>query len=211
MDALLIGGAVYFAILRRKTGGSRLELSPFPGAIGGQLAGTIVTGNPIQFSSPVHLTLSCFEMPSNGTRRSRATTLWHSEQTLVPALPGDMRGTRIPVYFEIPPHSSPTDHDKKHIRWRLTAKSSIGGVHYYATFVVPVFRVMHEQPASDAAKTYRVTDTEANLPHGRGVSMENDASGGVHMHFAAARHPSLALQYTAFASVFAATPWVLSY
>jgi len=63
----------------------------------------------------------------------------------------------------------------------------------------------------DAAKAYRVTDEPANLPHGRGVSMESDASGGVRMRFAAARHPGLALQYTAFASVFAATPWVLSY
>ncbi len=211
MDALLIGVAVYFTILRRKTGGSRLELSPFPGAIGGQLAGTIVTGKAIQFSAPVHLTLSCFEMPSDSTRQRHATTLWHSEQTLVPALPGDMHGTRIPIYFDIPPHSSPTDHDKKHIRWRLTAQSSIGRVHYYATFVVPVFTVTHEQPATDAAQAYRVTDAEANLPHGRGVSVENDASGGVHMRFAAARHPGLALQYTAFASVFAATPWVLSY
>ena len=215
MNLLLVGGAVYFAVLRRTTGGSRLELSPFPGAVGGQLAGRIITGRPIQFAAPVHLTLSCFEMPAGGSRHSHATTLWHSEQMLTPALPTDAEGgASIPIYFGIPPHCSPTNHDQKHIRWRLTAQSSLaGGVHYYATFVVPVFKVEQDQPTViDAAQAYRMTDDAIHkLAHGRGIAVENDASGGVRMHFAAARHPGLAIQYTLFTAAFAATPWVLSY
>jgi len=210
LDVLLLGGAAYLQILRRKTGGSRFELSTLPGKVGGQLAGSIVTGKTVQFSSPVHLTLSCFEISTRGGR-SGATCLWHEEQTLTNNLPADADGTRIPIYFDIPSHCSPTQHDKKHVRWRLTLHSPMPGVDYYATFIVPVFKTALEQTAIDSAKAYRITNPPPEAPHGSGVTFTEDSSGGVQIRFAAARHPAMAVQYTSLALIFASTPWILSY
>ncbi|HEY7088209.1 MAG TPA: hypothetical protein VH518_08985 [Tepidisphaeraceae bacterium] len=211
ISAGLLGLAIYFTLLRRKYGAVRLELSTFPGAIGGSLAGTIVTGRPLQLMNNLHLTLSCWEHAVGAARGTSNTLLWQGEQALSPRLPGDPSGARIPVFFTIPSHCSPSGHERNRIRWRLTANSPMPGVDFHASFIVPVFKVAEQQPIEDMAQPYRVTHEPPAVVQGRGVAMSVDESGDMEARFAAARHPLVAAQYTAFAAAFAATPWLLAW
>ncbi len=47
IELAILAAAIYVTLLHRKYGAARLELSAAPAAIGGCLAGTIITGKPI--------------------------------------------------------------------------------------------------------------------------------------------------------------------
>ncbi|HEX3358975.1 MAG TPA: hypothetical protein VHS31_18495 [Tepidisphaeraceae bacterium] len=166
MNLFLLGAAGYVALQRIRFGSSRLELSTFPGAVGGKLAGTIVTSKPVQFTSELHLTLTCRKLA--GYRGNANETLWRDELILTSQVPTDGQTSRIPIYFEIPSHCLPTQRGKALIRWRLKVRSAMPGVDYYARFIVPVFKVDQETEVADLTQPYRAAVPQSPEPDSQG-------------------------------------------
>lgn len=213
---LILGAAVRLTLQRRKFGRSTLELSTFPGAIGGKLAGTIVTTRPLRLVSELTVKLSCIRRTVSGTGKNKHTSenvLWHDELKLRSDLPTDERGTRIPICFSIAREARPCDdaNPRDRILWRLEANSPMPGVNYGATFDVPVFAVEQAEEIADATVKLRAEDVPAGVPEGRGITLARDASGGVEMSFSWARHPGTALVFTLFTLLLFAVPVFILY
>ena len=210
----LLARAMQITLRRRRFGVSHVHLLTFPAAVGGQLVGNVIVPRAVRLENGLHLTLACIEREIVGSGKNAhaiESVLWQEEQYLGGTLPpadGVHTGTRIPVCFNISPHCHPCDdHDRRdRILWRLSAHAPMRWIDYLATFSLPVFKVAPEAMLADIAAEFRKPPPAHVLA--RGISRTSDAAA-VEFRFAAARHPGIALQYTAFALAFAATPFLL--
>ena len=123
-----------------RSGASTFEMTGSPAAIGGRLAGRIVSDRMPADGTSVKLRLTCLR--HEGRRRAGMERLvWEAEKTVTA---DDIRSTGgIPVEFDIPAHCEPTSADHSStspIKWVLQAEATEPGASFAPRFDVPVFR-----------------------------------------------------------------------
>lgn len=191
----------------RKFGDSVLELSAFPGVIGGALKGRILTSVNIKATHGFRLTLNCIQQVTRGSgdnRRTSESILWQQETRLQrESAEFDPSRSEIPIEFQIPFDASPTEErsDDDKTLWRLEATAEVSGVDYAAQFEVPVFRTAESR---DEAQLETEPDAWGTEPEPAldlaqyGIHSELLSTGGQRLTFRAARHKGPALGLTAF-------------
>lgn len=191
------------------------EMSTLPGAIGGELKGSIDAHFPHSPDHGVHLRLSCVLRVKRGSGNSYSVTetiLWRDECNLDPGqLEPSPTGTRIPVTFHIPADVHPTekvDLSDAYV-WILEAIADLPGLNYHDSFEVPVFRVA-QTLTSENDEHRAFVSHQSSSPRPAKLSVEvSETARGAEFYFAAARNKSLALSVTAFAVIFSGVTYSL--
>jgi len=199
-----------YALLNRKFGPTRFKPAA-PGAIGGQLAGSIITGRPVRFDSDIRLSLGCFDRKRHtfvGRTSIDESTRWHDHYFLSHQLGADAGSTAIPVHFNIPSDCHPTQRISadEHIVWRLSADSTSGSSRFHAEFTVPVGDTPQGPPLADAGAAYRVPAPAPSTALARGITVGESAGDELDISFAAMRQPVVAIEHIFFAGLFIAAP-----
>jgi hypothetical protein len=131
-----------------KFGKSSLEMSTYPGVIGGEFAGTIRTqmrGIPKDgFTLELDCELTEIVTPDGRpVRDPYPVSVWKAKKKIpMGELNMDYRGVSVPVSFSIPADTQESDEwsSDKRIHWMLSAFSSFEGRQYLSQFIVPVFK-----------------------------------------------------------------------
>lgn len=178
---LLPIGAVVMAVraardIRRriKHGGATFTMDPFPGVVGGSLAGIVWARTTLEDTSAATFTATLTSLrrrESIGSRRQRVSMQRISEQRqTVPAQIYRREGVSyigVPVSFEIPISARPTtlDDPGNRVLWRLELTSDLPSVGFRTEMEVPVFDLRDE-----TARALEVPD----LPAISGVAVAGD-------------------------------------
>jgi hypothetical protein len=204
----------------RKFGDSVLELSTFPGVIGGPLKGRVLTSVDIKPSSGFRLTLNCVNRVTRGSGDDRSTSesiLWQEEKHLQrESAEFDPTRSEIPIDFQIPFDSSPTEErsDDDEILWRLQVEAEVPGVDYTSQFEVPVFHTAdsREDPAPAADSEVWGVEAEPVIDLAQyGIDSELLSTGAHRLTFRAARHKGPALSLTGFLVLWLGFNYLLIY
>jgi hypothetical protein len=118
---------------RRRFGEGRCVLDPFPGRIGGTVAGELQFNSPAYAEVDYHLTLQHYQKGN----------VWRVESTLKPRLVGD--SLLLPFQFDIPERNpEDTRYNKPLVAsnqgritqnpWSLKLKADLGKGHFYRVF-----------------------------------------------------------------------------
>jgi len=142
----LVGAGLLLYALRhtlqwRRFGLTPLTLTPFPGSLGGQVAGGLDLRLPFRPGLRAHCTLSCLHVYTTGSGKSRRTherALWQDQQ-LAHVEPGS-RGTRLSFDFRTPP-GLPASEDPSgdYHKWTLQVEAQLPGVDLARSYTIPVF------------------------------------------------------------------------
>lgn len=160
----LLVGAIRRQLEWRRFGRLSLVMDPYPGAIGGEMAGTLEIPISPGPDRSYRATLACLESRVVGTgkgRRRRETLVWQTEG--VPQASACPKGTRLAVRFRIPAGLPPSESPSRDYRcWRLTLEGSLPGVDLERSFEIEM------QPGdarSSALSTVPLSDDQAPPPH----------------------------------------------
>jgi len=195
---------------RRRFGDLKLRLSPFPGRIGGELAGAVEWQRLLPPATRAQLTLSSVAIRTQRSGKRSSTVedvLWQQVQEVAVARRG-VASSMIALRFQIPPGQSPSDwsNANRKLEWRLKLQAALPGIDLDANFVVPVFeadtRLPTMQQLADAADrsvpipsvpldAATEPDFDAQLG-GSGIRRRVLEGNGVELEFPARRHPGLA-------------------
>lgn len=144
--------AVSFTRGALKFGKSSLEMSTFPGIIGGEFAGTLHTRMRGIPKEGFKLELECelteiITTEGRHIRDPQPESVWKATKKVpVGELNMDYRGVSVPVSFSIPVDAQESDEwsSDKRINWTLSAFSSLDGRQYLSQFIVPIFKPRSE-------------------------------------------------------------------
>ncbi len=124
-----------------KFGQTPVVLDPFPGQIGGQLAGYILLPIAAENTKPAKLTLTCihhyFQRNNRGENKQHSDAVWHDTVTLKPDHLG--RHSQVKFSFKLPddcPASENISNDYHF--WRLNIQMPLPGINFDRSYNVPV-------------------------------------------------------------------------
>lgn len=141
----------------RRFGRTMFVMDPHPGAIGGQVGGTVDLRLPYDANLAFRVQLSCFHSRVTGSgksRQRRERVVWQTHG-FAHAEPG-AEGTRLEVLFDVEdglPASDPQDSREYHF-WRLYLEAELPGTDFERTYDIPVF------PTGEHARNLRRLSTE---------------------------------------------------
>lgn len=133
----LIGMAVHKTLDWRRFGQMRVKLEPYPGAIGGDVAGTIHFSTPLPGGTPVNVSLDCVRHYRHG-KNSSQSIVWQHTGVFEPLQ--SRLSTTVPFLFEVPadlPQSSTGSNS--HHTWTLRVSAELPGVDLIRQIELPVF------------------------------------------------------------------------
>ncbi len=203
-------GLVVFAILKtlewRRFGKVALVMDPYPGAIGGEMAGSIDIPVPHLPGHRYQATLACVRSYYSGSGKNRSRreeVLWQEEG--VPQGGSSAAGTRLFVRFKIPAGLPASEEPAGSYHfWRLHLEGDMPGVDLSRSFEVPM------QPGT--AATGMFTDRSFTPENGpppelppSTVRVSRDAHGTLFM-FPSGRMKGASILLLAFGSIFLAVP-----
>ncbi|MFN7138279.1 MAG: hypothetical protein ACK4UN_02950 [Limisphaerales bacterium] len=185
----------------RKFGTSTFRMMSVPGVIGGTLSGMIQTRVKLHPKNGFRLHLRCIQKVANGPgkgRRSEESLLWEDSKIIQQdvAIHNQDRSV-IPVFFEIPSHSEPTN-GRKSIEWHLEVTAAVPGIDYKSAFEVPVFH-FSEAPQSTMTAQEFAARFESGATHPlemlkkTGVRVDETPGFATRFYFPRCAHPSMAL------------------
>ena len=151
----LIGAAIHKTLDWRRFGQMTVTLEPYPGAIGGDVAGTIHLSTPLRAGTPVKVSLDCVRHYSHG-KNSSQQIVWQHEGLFEPLQ--SSRSTTVQFLFEVPadlPQSSPTA--SSYHAWNLSVSAELSGVNLERQIDVPVFPT-----AAKASSSFRLNTKSLN-------------------------------------------------
>lgn len=204
----LIGWAAVSVARWWKYRRSLFEMASVPGVVGGQLAGVIRVPVKIQTGGVFRLRLNCINcVTSRGSNNDaiKRNLLWQDELVVShDLLEGDASHSAIPVMFQIPyecRQSDESDADNM-VLWNLEATAKTPGVDFAATFEVPVFKTVASDPhfvidRNLIAKYAAPEDADGDLREAGVVKRLSPSGEGWEFVFPMARHPGVALGFTA--------------
>ena len=133
----LIGMAIHKTLDWRRFGQMKVRLEPYPGAIGGDVAGTIHLAAPLPAGTPIKVSLDCVRHYSHG-KNSSQSIVWQHNGLFEPMQ--SSRSTSVQFLFEVPaglPQSS-TGNSSYHT-WTLSVSAELPGVDLVRQVELPVF------------------------------------------------------------------------
>lgn len=154
----LVGaGLLYWAIKEavrwRRFGPASLQLDPYPGAIGGQVGGTIDVRLSYDRAHSFKVTLKCLQSyyTGGGNERKREEACVWQREGYAHTQPG-ARGTQLAISFDVKddlPESEPVS--KCYHLWRLKVEAQLPGADFARSYEIPVFATGAQ--ASDARES----------------------------------------------------------
>jgi hypothetical protein len=138
----LLGWAISMTMEWRKFGRTPLQMDPFPGSIGGDVAGEIILNKRHDPAQLYRVTLSSLYSYVSGSGKNRSRhekVLWQDSGYARSAM--DMAGIKLLFRFQVPEGLQETDHNDQsdyHL-WRLNVHAEMEGADLDRDFEIPVF------------------------------------------------------------------------
>ena len=138
----LLAWAIRRTLEWRRFGPTPVELDPFPGAIGGNVGGTIELRLSFDAQQEFTVTLTNVRryVSGSGKNRSRKEKAVWQDSLSAAAAPG-ANGTRLEFRFDVPDGLEPSDPepgDESHA-WKLHVHADLAGVDFDREYEIPVF------------------------------------------------------------------------
>lgn len=201
----LLGWALRQTLAWRRHGRASLVMDPYPGAIGGQVGGTVDVRLPYDPELIFRASLSCVHsyMSGSGKNRDRKERAIWQTNGVAHTVPR-VGHTRLEILFDVDsglPASDSRDGSAYHL-WRLHVEADLPGVDFDRAFEIPVF------PTGASARELRRLSTEhraAAEDRARSIEHALDirrVAGGVELYYPAFRSPLAKVLGFAFGSVF---------
>ncbi len=212
----LLAWAIRRSLEWRRFGAAPLTLDPFPGAIGGDVGGTIEVGCGYDPGARYELTLTALRsyVSGSGKNRSRRERAEWQDSQLAWAEPhGD--GTRLAFRFDVPDGLAESDarRDGDSWRlWRLNLRAELTGADLDRDYDIPVYRTAARAVALPARGLALAAERGTALGEERLLErfrVMRDA-GGARVLFPAGRHAGGALAGLAVGGSFAAAGWFIA-
>ncbi len=146
----LIGAALLLLAARewlawRRYGDVFLHMEPWPGAIGGAVAGHLEFTSALPDAHEITLSLQCIHQ-QRGRRNNKSSTRWMRELMLQPLSPYELRAW---FHFALPEDLPPSSaRDRSHHQWLLTLRVRQPGADLVRRFDVPVFAGHQDNPTA---------------------------------------------------------------
>lgn len=208
----LVAWAVRETLGWRRFGSAGFVMDPYPGAIGGQVGGTIDLDMPFDERVMYKTNLSCLHSYVSGSgkhRKRRERLIWQSEG--LAHAKRTATGTRLEILFDVEdglPASDPEKRRTFHL-WRLRVTADVPGIDFDRSFDLPVF------PTAKRSKSLRTPSTKHPLAveeRAASIGRVLDATripGGVALHYPAFKHPSIKVAGLTFGGMMAAVAWLI--
>lgn len=213
IGAVLLVSAIRETLRMYRFGGSVVQLTTFPGQVGGVVDGTVELIEGVRPAGGFHVRLTAVRRQTSSSGResnTRESVEWQEELTLAP-LQNPTR-TELPFSFRIPadaPETDPTTSNNT-VNWRLEVTAEVPGVDYSAVFELPVFR-----PPGGSTATLPTGPSVGALaspgyrpPPNSSIRWAETPSGCV-IDFPAGRNPGVAWSLTCFWALWTAMVVVL--
>lgn len=206
----LVGAGVLAWVIKqtlawRRFGDTTIDMDPYPGAIGGQVGGTVDVRLPYDPQLTFRTSLTCLYSHMTGSRKNRRRTervVWQTEGAAF-AVPR-LEHTRLEILFDVDsglPESDLQDESSYHL-WRLHIEADLPGVDFDRSFEIPVF------PTGAPARELRRLSTEHQAAaEERKCSIDHvldirQVPGGIELYYPAFRHPGGKVAGFLFGSAF---------
>jgi hypothetical protein len=129
----------------RRFGESVFKMEPFPGLVGGRVAGVVHVPVHLRPESGFIVALECRRTYDCGDSTS-TETLWEAERKISRELfERDLKRSAIPIFFNVPYACRPTD-EAERITWHLRVSARTDRGRYQSKFDIPVFRTADSSP-----------------------------------------------------------------
>jgi len=187
----------------RRFGVTQLQLDPFPGALGGDVGGTLELRLPYNPKHRFRVTLTCLHVYTRRTSDGNETVRdakWQDEQTAV-VEPG-LHGTRLRFLFQSPsdlPESSGEGGSR--YEWTVQIAARLPGADFDRGWQIPVFRDAGPQTARTPV---RRREEDAGTLDEPGTVLIRETGAGIELYYPYFRHPGLALGILATGGIFLA-------
>lgn len=202
---LLLFWAIKTTLGVRRFGQLVLVMDPFPGSIGGQMAGHIDLPLPLDSQQAVAVKLSCLRsyVTGSGKNRSRSESLvWQSDG--VAELQPSVQGTRLTFCFDVPeglPASEP--HSSDYHLWRLGINADLPGVDLERQFEIPLYPTAEQARARLRSSAQHPKAIEHRIAQIESVLDYREIPGGVELFSPMLRNPSGWIFGLVFGAIFA--------
>ena len=208
----LVGlGLLTWAIRRtlnwRRFGSTLLHMDPFPGAIGGDVGGTVELRLAYHSSYRFLVTLSCQHAYTRRSGKSRQTVRdikWQDQQ--VAEVRAGMYGTRLYFLFH-PPGDLPESSEggDSWNEWTVEISASLPGTDLDRSWEIPVLNNAGPQTARDQIRGRRI---ESNVLPSEKIVRIRETGAGVELYYPYLRHPGLAIGTLLTGGGFAGFAWL---
>jgi len=192
----------------RRFGVTLLELDPFPGAVGGDVGGTLELRLRFNPGYPFRVTLTCVHVYTRRTGDGNETVRdakWQDEQPAV-VEPG-LRGTRLRFLFHTPaelPGSSTADNAR--YEWTLQIAGRLRGSDFDRSWEIPV--LANEGPLTARTPVRRRAEDAGTLQE-PGRLRIRETGTGIEFYFPGFRHAGMALGILLTGVIFVAPVWLI--
>ncbi|OUS11892.1 hypothetical protein A9Q89_07540 [Gammaproteobacteria bacterium 53_120_T64] len=144
----------------RRFGQMTLTMAPYPGAIGGDVAGTIHLPTALPAGTPFTVALDCVRHYTQGKNSSQSVVWQH--RGLFEAQQSS-RSTQLPFLFAVPADLPPSSSaDSSYHTWTLAVKAELDGIDLVRQLEVPVFPTAEKASASLRLNLKAVSDIASN-------------------------------------------------
>jgi hypothetical protein len=207
VGAGLLTWAIRETLAWRRFGAAPLVMDPYPGAIGGQVGGTVDVRLPYDAQLTFRTSLTCVysRMSGSGKNRRRSERVVWQTDGAAHTLPRPGH-TRLEILFDVDeglPPSDPKEESAYHL-WRLHVEADLPGADFDRVFEIPVF------PTGASSRELRRLSTEhraAAAERARLIKQVLDVRhvpGGIELYYPAFRNPSARVFGLVFGSAFLA-------
>lgn len=159
-----------------------LQLTPYPGVIGGEVSGSILVPAPYTLGDNYTFTLKCthhWTTRSGNETKSHSSILW--SEAIQPTPKAKVNGTYLTFAFKVPADKDESSKpDNNYHRWTISISSKLKGIDFNRDYEIPVFITEKSQTVEDELKQQPLTasqksDLHARLTvnHGDGISSES--------------------------------------
>jgi hypothetical protein len=209
VSVFLFGNVIRLTMQWVKYGSSELQLTTFPGSVGGRFAARLDTTLRTIPEDGVHLRLNSYRVITRSNESDRQDLLWQGHRVVPPLSLGQgAKGVTIPIEFYLPagiePTTPPQDRGEKNRRepvvWKLDVNADVPGIDYSAQFEVPIF-VTGDVDESPPKPRFAREQTTVFDPSKATVEISSTATGGSRFVFPMARNPGAALGITVFTAL----------
>lgn len=204
----LLAWAIRHTLNWRRFGITVLQMDPFPGAIGGDVGGTVELRLAYNPKYRFRVTLTCHHAYTRRTNDGNETVRdakWQDEQ-LAEVQPG-IHGARLHFLFKPPgdlPESSTGD--ASWYEWNIQISASLPGIDFDRSWEVPVFKNAGPQTARLQNRNRPLVAGSQELPDT--VVQIRETGAGLEFYYPYLRHPGMALGTLATGAGFVGFAWL---